>query len=118
LSAEAPRLAVEEAKPFAEWRPQVFGSEDHAVTPPAIIDQRMPAWTAPAAFANVNFSGRLEIVIGENGLVASARIVERTHPLYDTTLVSAARRWQFEPALKDGQPVRYRKMVDFTLRGR
>lgn len=110
--------AAAESKPFAPWRPQVFGAEDLDVTPPVVVDQQMPTWSPPAAYVNTTFRGALEILVGENGLVTSVRTVERTHPLYDTMLLAAAKQWRYEPAVKDGRPVPYRKTLAFTLRGR
>lgn len=114
---EVPSLATDQTRPFASWRPQVFAAEDVDVTPPVIIDQRMPPWIAPPAYRNETFRGALEILIDEDGLVASVKTVERTHPLYDVTLTAVAKRWQYEPAVKNGRPVKYRKVLEFTLRG-
>ena len=38
-------------------------------------------------------------------------------PPYDAALIEATKRWQFAPATKDGEPVRYRKVFDIVLRG-
>lgn len=110
--------AVPESKPFAPWRPQIFGPENQDVTPPGPIEQQMPAWNVAGTSATVVFDGSLEVLIDEHGLVTSAKMIKWSHPAYDSTLVSAARRWRYSPAVKDGRPVRYRKVIDFTLRGR
>jgi hypothetical protein len=115
---ELPPPALEDAKPFAPWRPQIFTADDADVVPPAIVDQQMPPWVPSPAFANVTFNGRIELLIGENGVVTAVRIIDRTHPQYDTMLVAAARRWQYSPAVKDGRAVKYRKILEFTLRAR
>jgi tetratricopeptide (TPR) repeat protein len=117
VSPDTELTALGESKPFAPWRPQVFAADDLDVTPPVSVNQQMPAWIAPAGYAKATFHGALEILVGEDGLVASVKTVERTHPLYDTMLVAAARQWRYEPALKDGRPVPYRKKLTFTLRG-
>ena len=33
------------------------------------------------------------------------------HPSYDPILLAATESWRFDPALKDGRPVRYRKFI-------
>ena len=38
------------------------------------------------------------------------------HPLYDTQLVGAAREWKYLPATFGGQPVKFRKMVQVTVK--
>ena len=110
--------ALDGAKPFAPWRPLIFTTDDADVVPPAIVDQQMPPWVPSPAFANVTFNGRIELLIGENGVVTAVRIIDGTHPQYDTMLVAAARRWQYSPAVKDGRAVKYRKILEFTLRAR
>ena len=82
---------------------------------------RRAAQNAHAAVGGVrrrHFNGRVELLIGENGLVTAVKIIERTHPQYDTMLVAAARRWPCSPAVKDGKAVKFRKILEFTLRGR
>jgi hypothetical protein len=36
-------------------------------------------------------------------------------PRYDRMAVEAARSWKYRPALADGMPVRYRKLVQISL---
>ena len=115
---EGERLGAGESKPFSPWRPQVFGPTDVEVKPPVVVEQRMPVWVAPTGYANTTFRGTLEILVGESGQVTSVKSLERTHPLYDTMLLAAARQWRYEPAVKDGRPVPYRKTLAFTLQGR
>jgi TonB family protein len=115
--AEAFQPEADGAKPFSPWRSQVFGPDDPSVTPPATVAQPMPVWLAPGRFAHVTFRGSLEVVVDETGAVRSAKVLERTHPLYDLQLAAAAKAWRYEPAVKDGRPVKYRKVVEFTLRG-
>jgi hypothetical protein len=114
--AEEPIASAPESRPFAPWRPQIFGPGDVDVIPPVTIQQQMPSWAAPRAIASMMFNGLLEIVIREDGLVAATKIIEPSHPIYDAMLLSAASRWQYSPALKDGRPVKYRKVIDIRLR--
>ena len=117
IETAASREGAVDTRPFSPWRPQVFSVDDSNVKPPVVVDQRMPTWNAPRQFAHSTFRGSLEVLIGEDGLVASVRSLSRTHPMYDQILVAAAKSWAYEPAVKDGRPVKYRKVVDFTLRG-
>lgn len=110
---------VAEPKPFAPWRPQEYGSEDLDVRPPTTIAQTLPAWVAPNGLpASRTFRGLLAVVVGEDGLVHSADIVAPSFAGYDALLVSAAKRWRYEPAVKDGRPVRFRKLIEVHLRNR
>ena len=40
-----------------------------------------------------------------------ATIRQSMHPMFDTLLVDAARRWKYRPAMKDGVPVRFTKTL-------
>ena len=50
-------------------------------------------------------SGTIEVVIDENGSVASAAVTTPVYPSYDQRLLQAARSWRYKPARKGGQPV-------------
>ncbi len=111
-------MQAPEPKKFASWRPQIYGPDDSQVTPPAVIDQTLPAWVAPAGFSRRTFQGLLAVVVGEDGLVASAEMVAPTFPAYDALLLSTAKRWRYEPAGRDGRAVRFRKVIAINLLGR
>ena len=96
----------------------VYGSEDLDVIPPAIIDQRMPAWIPPhPLLATQRFRGILEIIIGVDGAVESRIMSEPAFPFYDRDLLNAAQQWRYLPATRNGRPVKYRKVITVTLGG-
>jgi TonB family protein len=79
-----------------------------SVTPPTVIDQRMPPWPARVPLDGHRV-GMLEIVIGTDGTVARAAMRRSVHPAYDQLLLAAARQWRYTPAMRDGQPAAYVK---------
>ena len=96
----------------------VYDADDLDVIPPMIIDQRMPAWIPPnPVFAYRMFRGILEVIVGEDGAVESRTMSEPAFPSYDRELLSAAQHWKYTPAVKDGRPVKYRKVITVTLGG-
>ncbi len=120
--AEAARPVVE--RPRAEAPPEpkpiplaqrVFSVDDANVVPPVTVAQAMPAWAPPVNDVRT-FSGAIDIVIDEHGTVVQAAIAQSVNPQYDRALMAAAKRWQFRPALLNGAPVKYRKMVGVVLR--
>ncbi len=120
--AEAPRPAAE--RPRAELPPEpkptpvvqrVFSIEDTNVVPPVTVAQAMPNWSPPVNELRT-FTGAIDVVIDEHGAVVQAAIAQSVNPQYDRSLLLAAKRWQFRPALLNGQPVKYRKMVGVVLR--
>jgi hypothetical protein len=107
-----------EGTPSPVYPPRdVYDERDADVVPPVAIDQRMPAWNAPRAFQRGTFRGLLEIVIDENGAVTAGAMRQPAHPLYDDVLLSATRRWAYYPAMREGRPVQYRKLIVVTLHG-
>jgi hypothetical protein len=51
------------------------------------------------------------MTILEDGTVESVKLLGKRHTVHDAMMLSAAKAWEFQPALKDGHPVKYRKTV-------
>jgi TonB family protein len=95
---------------------EVYTALDFSVTPPVEIERMLPPWNPPAQQSWRWFRGVVEIVVNEGGHVESARMAEPLADFYDGSLLEAARTWRFKPAQRDGQPVKYRKRVEVTMR--
>jgi len=63
-----------------------------------------PVMPEEARAANIRGVVILELVIGTEGTVTSARVL-RSIPLLDEAALAAARQWRYEPTLLNGQPV-------------
>ena len=50
----------------------------------------------------------LELLITETGVVQRVKMLSPPARMPDIMLLSAAKNWKFQPALKDGRPVSYR----------
>jgi TonB family protein len=87
---------------------EIFTEGDPRVIKPGVISRPFPPWVPPAGAAGRIFSGVVEVIVGRDGKVESASILESIDPLYDSLLLSATRAWQFKPATRDGAPVRFR----------
>jgi tetratricopeptide (TPR) repeat protein len=111
-STERTSTAPAAAPPEA---PRMYGFGDTAVVPPVAVNQVVPAWHPPAGMAWFERRATLELVIDETGTVTSAVLKKGLHPSYDAILLSAAHRWTFRPATRDGVPVRYRKLIEIVL---
>jgi hypothetical protein len=55
----------------------------------------------------------LELVIAPTGRVESARLLNTVQHFRDRWWIAAAKTWAFQPALLNGQPVRYRTRLTF-----
>jgi hypothetical protein len=95
-----------------------YTAVDAGIREPSIIDQTMPAWIPPNQWPYLRartLSGRLELMIDEQGAVERAILVESIWPIYDGALLRAAKRWRYHPAQMDGKPVKFLKYLDITL---
>ena len=108
-------LAAERGPDTAAPPPAIYGPDSPGVSPPVTLRQEIPALPAEARLMG-RARGLLEIVIDEQGRVASAVIRESIHEAYDRRLVDATAGWSYQPARLDGRPVKYRKVIEVTVR--
>ena len=80
---------------------------------PTIINQYLPPFPANVTVAQ---PGILEVLIDERGLVVGVSMRVPVSPRYDRAAVDAARGWRYQPATLDGVPVRYRKVVQISIK--
>jgi hypothetical protein len=86
------------------------------VVPPVAIVQALPAWTPPGATRRQwMWDGALELLVSETGDVVSARLQSPIYPTYDQQLLQAALSWKYKPALRNGVPVKFMKVVRVRL---
>ena len=82
---------------------------------PGTIRQDIPAVPAPV-MAMAKSRGLLELVVDEQGRVVSMSMRTSIHPAYDSLLLTAARDWKYTPATMQGQPVRFRKLIQVAVK--
>jgi TonB family protein len=99
--------------PSAPPGPQIYGIEDADVTPPLVIDQRVP--TVPPQLLTILRAQRrpalLTVVIDDSGNVQKAAIRGSVNAAYDDLLLRAANAWKYKPATRAGVPVWYERTV-------
>jgi TonB family protein len=91
--------------------PVLYGMLDTEVTPPVVIQQAVPPWTFAPQLKTGVFTGTLELVVDERGAVESVKLVEPVWAPYDAALLEAAKGWRYEPALKEGKPVKFKRFL-------
>lgn len=115
LPKEEPAPAPAPSAPKAPAEPTIYTAEDEGVTPPVVVRQDVPA--VPNAIAGMTKDkGLIDIVIDEKGRVVSLALRSRLHPVYDTAILNAARDWKYKPARLNGEPVRYRKLLQIAVK--
>jgi len=109
-AAQAPVLSA--ADPPSIDRSIVYSPDDADVVPPMAIDQDLRT-SAPAGGADG--AAAISILVDESGHVESAVLVRRPATLQAamqaTMTLSSAKTWRFHPAMKAGQPVKYRRTI-------
>jgi TonB family protein len=121
LAASA-KAAMPTVAPAAASGPppvSIYSADDQDVKEPVDVAVALPPWYPPNPVAErQGYRGVLRIVIDETGKVESAVLVVPVTPAYDPVLLAAARQWQFRPALKNGEAVKYQKLIPIVLRPR
>lgn len=85
----------------------IYTAADVEVSRPNIRPAQIP-WQWPR---NVSRTEMLEVVISQRGEVERIKLLSAPRRMVDVMALSAAKMWTFEPALKDGAPVRYRLVL-------
>lgn len=95
-------------------RMRIYSADDRDVTPPVPLIQEMPRWPV-AGGPDSTREGIVEIVVTETGAVESAVIRRSVDPFYDSLLLQRTRSWRYRPAMRNGEPVKYRRLVKFVV---
>lgn len=90
----------------------IYSRTDLDVDPAVLVRPQMPS--VPDGLAPQEEPSEFDLLIDQSGRVEQVRLVSPTNRFNDRFLVSAAKAWQFQPASRDGQPVRYRLRVRIT----
>lgn len=94
---------------------ELYTSGAEGVTPPVIVGQVLP----PALrVGDVETTNQMELLIGADGRVEQVKMISQLERLPDFMLLSGAKNWRFRPAMKDGQPVRYRLPLTWAVGAR
>lgn len=85
------------------------------VTPPKPVYTPDPEYSNSARRARINGQARAVLEVGPDGTVKRACLLEAVQPDLGEQAIQTARRWRFQPALKDGRPVSYETLVEFAF---
>jgi hypothetical protein len=107
MPVEAPvALAAPMARPavYVHEPTRIYSKDDPDVIPAVLLtDQR-----AAILSTDLNDVNTMELVISKLGQVEQVKLSVPPKRMTDMLLLSGAKTWKFTPAMKDGQPVRYR----------
>ncbi|HJZ71095.1 MAG TPA: energy transducer TonB [Vicinamibacterales bacterium] len=91
----------------------IYTVADEGVSPPITIDQRVPAMDPQlqTIARSTKRTGMFDIVIDESGRVVEATVRRSLNTSFDSLVVRTASRWRYQPARKDGVPVKFVKTI-------
>ena len=121
--AAAPRAAAASTDPD----PAAAATSDSPPTAaaarvtPAVAVAQPPPNVAPEVLELVrrlHLPSEIDVTINEHGTVDSVVVTRSVNPAYDRAVVAAARAWRYEPATKDGVPIRSVKTVVINAPGK
>ena len=97
----------------AAGAPRIYSIDDENVSPPVVIDQRMPAMPLEMTLMvkALHTTGVLDLIIDETGSVVEATIRRSVNVGFDNVVLRTARRWKYRPAMRNGVAVRYLKTL-------
>ena len=98
-------VAVVASPSLSDDASPIYSQDDGDVTPARLLTKQ----TGGPLFHNVRADvNTMELVISKQGRVEQVRLTSPTKRMTDMLLLSGAKTWKFQPAMKDGTPVRYR----------
>jgi hypothetical protein len=91
----------------------IYSRVNGDVQPPVAIRPHLPS--EPPAHIPAEHLMVLDLVVTDQGLVESVRLLTDPRTVMDFMMVSAAKAWIFAPATLDGLPVKYRHRIRFAM---
>jgi hypothetical protein len=90
----------------------IYSARDVDVRPPQMIEAELPR---PAVLNWPTIKNSMELIVTEGGSVQRVKLLTSGERMPDVMLLSRAKLWKFSPALRDGQPVRYRLILTWEV---
>lgn len=90
----------------------IYTAADQSVEPPHLLSAGIPEWLIRGFEIRQN---QVELVISDKGEVQQARMIGPPQRMPDIMLISRIKEMLFEPAVKNGVPVRYRLTLSWNV---
>jgi periplasmic protein TonB len=92
---------------------RVYSALDFDVLPPLMVRPMMPA--DPPANVPPDRVGILEVLVDEYGNVERVKLAPASNRYQERMFVAHVKSWRFQPAMRDGQPVKYQLRLRLTI---
>jgi len=113
LSAAVKKLLAVAASAKLLDDEKVYTASDSGVSPPRPLGRQLPVALPPGVSSQS--VGRLEVLVNRAGEVERVKLHTPMNRYYDRMIVSAAKAWQYKPALKNGKPVKFNLVIAINL---
>jgi hypothetical protein len=114
-TTEPPKNVARAAPVELNAQPMIYSGHDKDVVPPTPILAGRRAGLAPSSPGIRLDTLVIAVVVDEDGRARSVNAINRPQNVGEAMLLTSAlaaiKQWEFDPALKDGVPVRYRLIV-------
>jgi TonB family protein len=94
----------------------IFTQELSRVRPPTIISKIEPQYSEEARKAGLQGTVLLKIVVDPDGKPTDPKVLRSLGLGLDEQAIVAVNNWQFQPGVKDGQPVPVQAQVEVNFR--
>jgi hypothetical protein len=91
-------------------RERIYSVADPGIEPPSMLYPSLP----PAIFGGKGAINSMEVIVSEDGTVERVRLISSPQRMTDMMLLSGAKTWKFAPASANGEPVRYKMVVNWA----
>ena len=85
----------------------VFDGADPGVVPPETVIRHRDLSSDEGGTSRRSS----RIIVSTDGTVERSKLISIPHDIHESMVLSAIKSWRFEPATKDGHPVRYRLLM-------
>src|SRR4051794_34728031 len=87
----------------------VYSARDLSVLPPTIVRPVIPP--PPAANAPPDSVALFDVLVDRRGRVEQVQVASEPSRFHERMILAHVKSWTFQPAMKEGRPVRYRLRV-------
>jgi tetratricopeptide (TPR) repeat protein len=109
----APVPVAAPAPPTPPAPPRIYTAADGDVVPPTIVRQELPPFPGQLPMQR---SGAIEVTINQDGIVEFAVMRQTVSTAYDNLAIAAAKTWRYKPAMVNGAPVKFKKVIQVTVK--
>jgi len=102
--------------PGSPSAPLILTAGKDGVRPPRCSYCPPPEYTDPARAVKFNGTVILQLTVSDQGQTADAKVVRGLPYGLNQSAIAAVRRWQFQPATRNGEPVTCMVMMEASFR--